>query len=110
QHDVTVAHPEREFHQVVLILLLAPQIEVLAGRTVTEGILPVDRGHDLLDVARREAARVEPADPRAQAGAGDRIDRYVHLLEHFEDADMGGAARAAAGEHQTDPRTMMQRR
>ncbi len=43
-----------------------------------------------------ESGRIQAADDGAHAGARDRIDRHVHLVEHFEHADMGRAARAAA--------------
>ena len=57
-----------------------------------------------LDLLARQAAGIQPADHRAHAGAGDRIDRHVQLIEHLEHADVRRAARAAAREHQSDAR------
>ena len=39
---------------------------------------------------------------RGGAGAGDAADRDALALEHLEDADMSGASRTAAAEHQAD--------
>ena len=46
----------------------------------------------------------KPADDCSHAGAGDRIDRHVHLVQYFQHADVGCAACAAATEHQPDAR------
>ena len=48
--------------------------------------------------ADRHAARVRAATSCAHAGPGDAVDRHAQLLEHLEDADVRGAARAAAGQ------------
>ena len=55
---------------------------------------------------RAEAARVQTADHGAHAGAGNRIDRNVQLLEDLEHADVRRTARTAAGEHEADARPM----
>ena len=62
---------------------------------------------DALDVARGKAARVETADHRAHAGAGDRVDGDVQVLEHFQHADVRGAACAATREHEADAQAMV---
>ena len=56
--------------------------------------------------AAREARRVEPAHHRAHAGAGDGVHGNVVFLEHLEHADVGRAARTAAGQHQPDARAL----
>ena len=48
-------------------------------------------------ISDRQPGRVRGTDDRAHAGADDQIDRHAQLFENFQNADMGGAARAAAG-------------
>ena len=55
---------------------------------------------------RRQAACIQPADDRADARAGDVVDRDVHFFERLEHADMRHAARAAAAQHEADLRPM----
>ena len=68
--------------------------------------LPVDAGHEFLELGRRQARRVTGADQRAHAGAGDAVDRHMQLLEHLEHADMCAALGAAAGQHEPDARAV----
>src|SRR5690606_12840626 len=103
QQEAPAAQAEREFDEEVLILELAAESEILSRRPVVEGILPIDGGHDLLDLARREAARIQPADHGAHARAGDGMNGNVKLLENLEHSDVRGTSGAAAGKHETDP-------
>src|SRR6185437_350970 len=73
EYDLAAAQAEREVHEEGLVLLLAAQGQILARWLVAERTLPVDGGHDAFDVARGQAARVQAADHRTHAGAGDRI-------------------------------------
>ena len=102
QQEVSAAQAERKFHEEVLVLLLATKRELGARWTILERVLPVERAHDALDVVRGEPGGIEAADDGAHAGARDRVDRDVQLIEHLQHADMRGAARAAAGEHKAD--------
>jgi hypothetical protein len=104
QLELAAFQAQRKLDQEVLVLELAPEVEVLALRPVAECVFPVDRGHDALDVRRRQARGVQAADHRAHAGAGDGIDGHVIFLEDLEHADVGGTARPATGQHQADAR------
>ena len=104
QHHVAAMQSEGKLDEEGLVLLLAPQRQVLARRPVAEGVLPVGRASSASRLTRAETAGVQPAHHRAHAGAGDRIDRHVHVFEHLEDADVRDPARPAAGEHQPDAR------
>jgi hypothetical protein len=68
-----------QIDQELPVLLLAPVIELGARRPVAKRRLPVQRCHGLLDLLTRHAARIQTADHRTHAGAGDRIDRHVQL-------------------------------
>jgi hypothetical protein len=52
----------------------------------------------------RNPRGVGAADERPHAGAGDAVDRNAQVLEHFEDTQVGAAARAAAAERERHPR------
>ena len=54
--------------------------------------------------AAEKPGGIQAADHRAHAGAGDGVDGNVVFLEHLEHADVRGAARAAAREHEPDAR------
>ena len=95
QAEFAALEAQRKLHQEILVLELAAEIESLARRAVTERVLPVDRGHDSLDVGGRKTRRVQATDHRAHAGAGDRVHGNVVLFEHLEHADVSGAACAA---------------
>ena len=58
QEEVSAPESEWKFYEKILVFLLPSEGEVGARRSIAKGILPVDRSHDLLDVARRETARV----------------------------------------------------
>jgi hypothetical protein len=64
--------------------------------------LPVDAEQEGRHVCTRNPGRIPGADQRTHAGPGDAVDRYVQFLQHFQHADMRGAFRSAASEHQTD--------
>ena len=81
---------------------LAPERLVVARHLVLEGAVPVHRGEGVLHLLRRHAGRVEAADDRAHAGPGDEVDGDVDLLQDLQDADVRGAARAAAGEDEPE--------
>ena len=86
--DLTLKQRARE--------LLAAESELGAWRAIPERILPVERGHHGLDLARGQAARVEAADHSAHAGAGDCIYGDMQLIEHFQHANVRCATRATA--------------
>ena len=102
--DVAASKAQRKFDQEILILLLAAERQILARRAVAERVLPVQRSHDRLDLARAEPARIQAADDGAHARAGDRINGDVELLENLEHADVRGTPRAPAGENEPDAR------
>src|SRR5581483_10817689 len=107
---MSTAHTERELHQEILILLFAAEGEVLPGRCTAERILPVQRGHDRLDLARIQPTGVQPADHRSHAGSGDRVDRNVQLLKNLEHTYVRRASSTATGEHESDARPMWRSR
>ncbi len=107
QDETLVGHAERITHQEFAIVLLAAEPQLLARRTVFERVFPIHRAQQFLNIRDRHARRVQAADHRAHAGAGDRIDGNAHLVEHFEHTDVGRAPRAAATEHQTDTRSCL---
>ncbi|MNF63128.1 hypothetical protein D3C84_448220 [compost metagenome] len=108
-------HPERQaqaaviaeaqalLDQEVAVVLLAAEGHVLPWRVVGQGLLPVQVGGDLLQLIDLIARRIEPADHRAHAGAGDGVDLDALFLQRLEHADMGQPAGGAAGQHQADP-------
>ena len=55
-------------------------------------------------VAGESPGRIGAGNQGAHAGAGDAVDRHAQFLEHFEDADVRRAARAAATQHEADLR------
>ena len=95
---------EREAHQEFAVVLLAAEIERVARGTVAERGVPVDAAHQRVDLVRRHARGVEPADDGAHARARDGVDRDAQLLERLQHADVGEPARAAAGQHEPDAR------
>ncbi len=104
QTELPAFDAQRELDQVVLVFELSPEVEIGARRPVAEGVLPVHRGHDPFDVARREPGGIQTTHHGAHAGAGDGVDGNVVLFQNLEHADVGGASRATAGEHQADAR------
>jgi hypothetical protein len=55
QPELPAFEAQRKLDQKALILELAAEIEVDAGRTVAKGVLPVDGLHDAFDVGGVEA-------------------------------------------------------
>ena len=105
QDESVLRHPELPARQIDEIIDLAPVRQVPAlGGVAHEGV-PVERERELLELVRRVAGGVEPADDRPHAGAGDAIDRHLHLLEHAQHADVSEPEGAATGENQTDTRS-----
>ena len=102
--ELAALETERKFHEEIAVFELAPEIEIGARRAVAERILPVDRVHHPLDIGGRQSGGIEPADYRAHAAARDGVNRDAVCLEHLEYADVRGAARATAREHETDAR------
>ena len=101
---------ERNAHEEFAVILLAAEVERVARGTVAERDAPVDAAHERVDLIRRHAGGIEPADYCAHAGAGDGVDRDVLRLERFQDTDVRKPARAAAGEHEADARARRRRR
>src|SRR6185369_11496877 len=86
----------------VLVFLLATERELGTRRAILERILPVERAHDALDVGRGKTGGIEAADDGAHAGARDRVDGHVQLVQHLQHADMRRAARPPTGKHEAD--------
>jgi hypothetical protein len=61
----------------------------------------------LLRAIRRHTGCVQTADDRTHAGAGDVVDRNAQFFEYSNHTHVRDAARAAAAEHQTDPRAIV---
>ena len=99
---LAVAHAELEPEQEVRSSSLRRIVSSWRGGLSLKSRLVVIDSISLLHLRDRHAARVRAADERAHAGAGDAVDRHAQLLEHLEDADVRGAARAAAGEDEAD--------
>ncbi len=100
--DAALADAELELVAVGdALALLLDRLEVAAALSADDG-LPVDADQELLQFVGRNAGGVPRADQRAHAGAGDAVDRHVHLLEHLQHADVGAALGAAAGQHEAD--------
>ena len=100
--DAALADAELELVAVGdALALLLDRLEVAAALSTDDG-LPVDPDQERLQFVGRNAGGVTRADQRAHAGAGDAVDRHVHLLEHLQHADVGAALGAAAGQHEPD--------
>lgn len=76
---------------------------------VVEQVAPVDPGQALAHGGGADAAGPGPGNQRPHAGAGHAIDRHAQAFQHLEHADVGGAARAAAAQHQADAGTACRR-
>jgi hypothetical protein len=96
-----VLETEPQIGEEVPVVLLAPEREVLAIGLVLEHAHPVDALDRLVDLGGREPRGIESADHRAHARSGHDIDGDPHLFEHLEHAEVRGAARAAAREHES---------
>ena len=71
---------------------------------VHKQIVPVHPQDLFLDLRRGHTRRIQAADDGSHAATGDVIDGDAQFLEHFEDADVRGASRAAA-QHEANPRS-----
>ena len=94
--EVPAAQAEWKIDQEILLLFLPPEGEIGARGAIAKSLLPVHRSHDRLDFTRRITARIQAADDRAHAGAGDRIDGNMQCVKHLEHANVCGATGAAA--------------
>jgi hypothetical protein len=92
-----------------IVVALAPERLQLARRDVQERRLPLEAVDEVLEVRDAHAGDVESADDGADARARDVVDRHSQLLERLQHADVRAAARAAAGQHETDLRSRARR-
>ncbi len=95
---------ERQAVDVKPLVLAAALRQVRPLGRVERDVGEIDLRQATFHVAGSHAARVQPADHGAHAGAGDAIHRNAVFLEHFQHAQMRIAARAAAGQHEPDRR------
>ena len=102
---MTAAQAERKIDKEIFLFFFPAEREIGARWAIAECLLPVHRRHDGLDLTCREAARIQPPDHRSHTGPRDGVDGYVQIIEHLEDANVCGAARAAAGEHKSNARS-----
>ena len=103
---MVVLDTQRQTHQVIAVVLLAPEGQIAPRRGVAERLLPVNGAHGGLDLGGGHAARIQAADHGAHAGARDAVDRDFQLLQDLEHADVRHSARAAAGQYQANPRPL----
>jgi hypothetical protein len=103
-HALPLAEAERALGEDAAVVLLAAEHEVAAWRTVAQQFLPVELAEGGLDLVAAQARGIQTAHDGTHAGAGHGVDRNPHLLEGANDADVGGAARPAAAQHQPDAR------
>ena len=96
QKNLPVLQAQRQSHQEIPIILLAPERQIATRRRIAERLLPIDRAHRQIDVVRAHPARVQTTHDGAHAGAGNAIDGNSQLFEDLEDADVRHAARPAA--------------
>jgi len=61
-------------------------------------VLEADAGSNLLQLGNRNSAAIGSTDESADAGAGDKADRYVFFFEDFQNTDMSDAAGKAAAQ------------
>ena len=102
--NLVAAHADADAREREAVVGLAPDRAFLALQHVVEQPLPVERGDQLLDLVDGHAGRIERADERAHAGAGDAVDLYAAALELAQHGDVGDAARAAAAEREANAR------
>ncbi|MCY1217734.1 hypothetical protein D9M72_296590 [compost metagenome] len=98
-------HADLGREQVGEVILLAADGQVLARRAFLEQLFGAQPADQPLHLGGRHAGGIGAAHQRAHAGACDAVHRHAQVLEHLEHADMRGAARTAAGQHQADART-----
>ena len=101
----------RQFLDARVAVIVAQEIGDLAPaheRDEREGVIGqrigLDEGcaHAVGQFVDGPFGRETGRDERAHAGAAQLIDRHARFVQRLQDADMGEAARAAAGQHQTD--------
>ena len=97
-----VAETEFLFDQEIPVILLAPKRYVFTRWRVGQGLLPVDPQRQFLQLVDLVARRVQPANHRPHAGAGNRIDMNPLLFKCLEYADMRQATGGTARQHQAD--------
>ena len=86
--------------QIQIVVALAVIRLQLARRDVQERRFPLEALDQLLHLRDRHAGDVEAAHDRADAGAGDFVDRHAQLRQRLQDADVRAAACAAARERE----------
>ena len=77
QENFAVLQTQRQAHEKISIILLAPEVLVAARRRITERLLPIDRAHGGVNLCGGHAAGVQTADDGTHAGAGDAVDGYL---------------------------------
>ncbi len=98
-------HAERTLGEDVAVVLLAAVRTLAARCAVANHFLPVEIAENALDFLPAQPSGVQAAHDGTHAGAGDGIDWNPHLLQRANgDSHVGGAASAAAAQHQADAR------
>ncbi|MNZ50958.1 hypothetical protein D3C78_687590 [compost metagenome] len=88
--------------QKIAVILLAPEGHVLARWGIGQRLLPVERSGEFFQLLDAVAGRIQAANHRAHAGAGDGVDAHALFLQGLEHADVGQATGSAPGEYQAD--------
>ena len=105
-HELAMLHAQREIRACRhLEALLLDGLERPAADAADDKV-PVDARYEGFELCGGHPRRITTSDQRAHARAGDAVDRHVLLFEYLDYADVRAALRAAAGEHQTDARTV----
>src|SRR5207302_574980 len=84
------------------LALLAAERLGLSRRGVGEHEMPVGALEPFVDLPRRHAAGIQPAHHRADARAGDVVDRDAQFFERFQRADVSHARRPATAQDEAD--------
>ena len=106
QQQLTAADPDLGAEQVRAIVLLAADGAFPARWLLLEQQFGRDLADDLFQLGHGRAGSVGCTNDRAHTGPGDAVNWHAQLLDHLEHADVSGAARAAAREHQADLRSI----
>ena len=96
QQNLRMLQTQGQTHQEIAIILLTPESEIAARRSIAESFLPIQRTNGRFDVMRAHPARIQAADDRPHARARNAIDRDFQIFKDFEYADVRDAASAAA--------------
>ena len=102
--EVAMPVADRHAHQEVAIIFLASKVQVGTARAVAKRVGPIERSHQLFDLAGPHPGGIQPADHGTDTRAGDGIDGYVHRFQGLEYADVRGTARPAARQDKADAR------